>query len=220
MKPLAWITPLVLGSALAFSAPANADQGRWYATGHVGFGNLASTTLNYSDGVSNESSTVDFDVSFAGGATVGYRLSESFSIEGELMYRRNEFGAVQLGSFGTFSGGDFASLGIGINALYRFSIGASGKFSGYVGPGYLYLQEVDIDFDNNSQQEISFETDDGGLQLKFGGRYDFSDRWFMEAGATYFAGGDIRMELPSDNSQTLAAEYDHWSMSLGAGFRF
>ena len=182
-------------------------------------GELASTTLTYSDGVTSESSAVSFDASFAGGATIGYRISDRFGIEGELMYRRNEFDGAQFGNFGTYSGGDFASLGIGINALYRFSIGASGKLSGYICPGYLYLQEIDIDFDNSDQQEISFESDDGGLQLKFGGRYDFSERWFVEAGATYFAGSDIRMALPADSSQTLTAEYER-SVSLGTGIRF
>jgi outer membrane protein W len=219
MVRIAWIATLAV-SALALSSPAKADENRWYVAGSVGLGELGSTTLTYSDGATSESASVSFDASFAGGATVGYRISDRFSIEGEVMYRRNEFDAAQLGDFGTYSGGDFASLGIGINALYRFPIGSSGKLSGYIGPGYLYLQEIDIDFDNNDQQEVSFETDDGGLQLKVGGRYDFSDRWFMEAGATYFAGGNITMALPSDSRQTLSAEYDHWSFSLGGGLRF
>jgi outer membrane protein W len=220
MNRLIRITPLALAGLLSATPPAHADQDRWYLTGNIGVGNLASTTLSYSDGVTPESADVSFDASFAGGATIGYRVSNRISIEGELMYRRNEFEGTQLGSLGDFSGGDFASLGIGINALYRFSIGTSGKLSGYIGPGYVYLQEIDIDFDTNGQQEISFETDDGGLQLKFGGRYDFSDRWFAEAGATYFDGGDVRMALPSDGSQSLSAEYEHWSISLGAGLRF
>jgi outer membrane protein W len=202
------------------ASAASADQTRWYVTGNLGVGELASTTLTYSDGATTESAAVSFDASFAGGGTVGYRISDRFSIEGELMYRRNEFGSTQLGDFGTYSGGDFASLGIGINALYRFPIGDSGKLSGYVGPGFVYLQEIDIDFDNDDQQEISFESDDSGFQLKFGGRYDFSDRWFVEAGATYFAGGGIEMKLPADGNQTLSADYDHWSASIGAGLRF
>lgn len=67
---------------------------------------------------------------------IGYRLSNGFSIEGELMYRRNEFDGTDLGGFGSFSG------------------------------------------------------------------------------------GDVRMEIPSDSRQTLSATYEHWSLSLGAGFRF
>jgi outer membrane protein W len=220
MNRINWISPLALAGLLSAASPAIADQDRWYLAGNIGLGNLSSTTLSYDDGSTSESDDVSFDASFVGGATIGYRISDRFSVEGDLMYRRNEFDGAQLGSFGTFSGGDFASLGIGINALYRFSVGTSGKLSGYIGPGYVYLQEIDIDFDNGGQQEISFETDDSGLQLKFGGRYDFSDRWFMEAGATYFDGGSIRMEIPSDADQGLTADYQHWSFSLGAGLRF
>ena len=220
MKRIGWITPAALAGLLSATSPSHAEQDRWYLTGNMRMGNLASTTLTYSDGSTSESADVSFDASFAGGATIGYRISDGFGIEGELMYRRNEFDGAELGDFGSFSGGDFASLGIGINALYRFAIGASGKLSCYVGPGYVYLQEIDIDFDNNGEQETSFETGDGGLQLKLGGRYDFSDRWFMEAGATWFDGGDVRMEIPSDSSQALSASYEHWTLSLGAGFRF
>jgi hypothetical protein len=49
----------------------------------------------------------------------------------------------------------------------------------------VYFQEIDIDFDDAGQQEVSFESDDGGFQLKPGGRYEISERWFIEAGATY-----------------------------------
>jgi outer membrane protein W len=220
MTRSSWLSLPALVAIVSVSPQANADESRWYVAGNLGFGDLASTSLTYSDGNTTESSDASFDLSFAGGASIGYRISERFSVEGELMYRRNEFDGVELGSLGTFSGGDFASLGIGVSALYRFPIGSGGKLSGYVGPGYLYLQEVDIDFDNDEQQEISFETDDGGFQFKLGGRYDVSERWFVEAGATYFAGGEITMELPADTNQTLSADYDHWTMSLGAGLRF
>jgi outer membrane protein W len=205
---------------LLAASPAMADNDRWYLAGDVGFGNLGSTTLTYTDTDTSASASTSFDVSFAGGATIGYRLSNRFSIEGEIKYRRNEFGAVDMGDFGSYSGGDFASLGLGINALYRFPLSDDGKLSGYIGPGYLYLQEIDIDFDNGGEQEISFESDDGGFQLKLGGRYDFSDRWFVEAGATWFAGGSITMERPDDATLTLSGDYDHWAVSVGGGIRF
>ena len=207
-------------ATVLMAAPAVAEDDRWYVAGDVGFGNLGSTTLTYTDTNTSVSASTSFDVSFAGGATVGYRVTDRFSVEGEIKYRRNEFGAIDMGDFGSYSGGDFASLGLGINALYRFPIGDDGKLSGYIGPGYLYLQEIDIDFDDDGEQEISFESDDGGFQLKLGGRYDFSERWFVEAGATWFAGGSISMERPGDAAQTLPGDYDHWTAFIGGGIRF
>jgi hypothetical protein len=55
------------------------------------------------------------------------------------------------------------------------------------------------------------------LQLKPGGRSDISDRWIIEAGATYFAGGSVTMVLPAEPSQTIAADYDHWSSRTEVG---
>ncbi len=211
---------LFVPAFLFIGASANAQENRWYAAGNVGLGSLSSTSLTYTDGANSSSDAVEFDASFTGGATIGYRLTDCISVEGELTYRRNEFDGANLPGLGTFTGGDFASLGIGISALYRFPIGAGGKLSGYIGPGYVYLQEIDIDFDDAGQQEVSFESDDGGFQLKLGGRYDVSDRWFVEAGATYFAGSSVKLELPADPLRAISADYDHWSASIGAGIRF
>ena len=207
------LTILPTGKALA-------DSDRWYATANVGLGELSSATLTYSDGDSEGSSESSFDASFAGGATVGYQVNERFAIEGEIMYRRNEFGATELPGLGESTEGDFASLALGINALYRFPIGDSGKLSGYVGPGYVYLQEIDIDFDSDGQQAVSFETDDSALQFKFGGRYQASDRWFVEAGATYLGADSVRMELPASPTETLQSDYEHWTLSVAVGLTF
>src|SRR5210317_1585960 len=55
MKRIGWITPVALAGMLVTTSPAHADQDRWYLTGNVGVGNLASTTLTYSDGTTSES---------------------------------------------------------------------------------------------------------------------------------------------------------------------
>ncbi len=204
---------------LAGTAMADEDD-RWYATANLGLGSLGGSTLTYSDGTSTTTAEADFEASFVGGGTLGYRFDNGWNLEGEIMYRRNEMDSINVAGLGNFTEGDFASLSFGLNALYRFNIGDSGKLSGYVGPGIVYLQEIDIDFDADGQQEISFETDDTALQLKLGGRYDFSDRWFADVGVTYLMADSITMELPSDTSLTIESDYDHWSVQIGAGFRF
>ena len=212
--PLA--TVLVLAATIA---NADDDQ-RWYATANIGIGTLSDETLTYSDGNSSESVSASYDASFAGGGTVGYRFANGWSLEGEIMYRRNDLEPISVPGLGDFTEGDFASLGFGINALYRFNFGDSGKWSAYLGPGIVYLQEIDIDFDVEGGQEVSFESDDTGFQFKFGTRYDFAERWFAEAGATYFAASSVTMELPADKSQTIQSDYNHWTLAAGIGFRF
>lgn len=206
--------------ALAPAIAVADDNDRWYATANIGLGSLADSTLAYSDGTEVESAEASFDPSFAGGGTIGYRFGNNWSLEGEIMYRRNDLEAIDIAGLGNFAEGDFASLALGVNALYHFNFGNSGKWSGYVGPGIVFLQEIDIDFDAGGQQEVSFETDDTAFQLKFGARYDFSERWFAEAGATYLAASGVTMELPEDSAQTIESDYDHWTISAGIGFRF
>lgn len=197
------------------------EEQRWYATANLGLGTLSDETLTYDDGAGGgDSVNASYENSFVGGGTLGYRFANGWSLEGEITYRRNELEPVDVPGLGTFTEGDFASLGFGVNALYRFNFGDSGKWSGYVGPGVVYLQEIDIDFDSESQEEISFESDDTAFQLKFGARYDFSERWFAEAGATYLTSSGVRMELPEDPSQTIETDYNHWTIAAGIGFRF
>ena len=193
---------------------------RWYATANVGVGLLDDNTLTFTSGSDSSTAGASYEASFAGGGTLGYRFAGGWSLEAEIAYRRNDLEALAVRDLGGFSGGDFASLAFGMNALYRFSFGNSGKWTGYIGPGIVYIQEIDIDFDANGQQEISFESDDTALQLKFGSRYDFSDRWFAEAGATYLAASGVTMTLPADPAQTIESDYRHWTISAGLGLRF
>ena len=214
-------TIATLGLMLAANvAGARENYSKWYATAQVGLGSLSSSSLSYSDGISSETTSANFEESFAGGGTLGYRIGNGWSVEGEIQYRRNDLEAVDVPTLGSFSGGDFASLGIAVNALYNFDIGESGKLSGYVGPGFVYFEEIDIDFDQAGEQELSFETDDTAFQIKFGGRYQFSDRWFMDAGATWLTADSVRLELPADSAQTISSDYDHWTLRIGAGLRF
>lgn len=214
-------TIAVLVSGVALMGPAEADEAdRFYASASVGAGSLSSAKLTFSDGVDTSTANGKYEASFVGGGALGYRLDNGWTLEGELTYRRNELDPVSLAGLGNFSGGDFASLGFGLNALYRFNIGSSGKLQGYAGPGLVYFQEIDIDFDDGGQQEISFESDDTAWQFKLGGRYEFSERWFVDAAATYLVASGVRMELPADPSQTIESDYDHLTLSLGVGWRF
>ena len=49
---------------------------------------------------------------------------------------------------------------------------------------------------------------------------NFSERWFVDAAATYVAASGVRMELPADSSQKIESDYDHLALSLGVGWRF
>ena len=72
---------LITGTALAD------EDNRWYATADLGLGSLGSSTLTYSDGTTTSTAEADFEASFVGGGTLGYRFDNGWNLEGEIMNR-------------------------------------------------------------------------------------------------------------------------------------
>lgn len=218
MKHLATKMTLVILSSLVV-ADALADDDTYYATGNIGIGFLGSEDLTYSDSVLTATSEADFDASFAGGGTFGYYLTDNWRLEGEVMYRRNDLKDITLGGVGTSTGGDFASLSFGVSALYEFQPTDNPRLKTYVGAGLAFVQEIDIDFEIDSA-ETSFETDETGLQLQAGARYDLNDRLFLDMTARYLAVSGAKLEFPADTSRTVESDYSPLTLSLGLGWRF
>ena len=162
------LIPLCLAAA-ALPLTAAAEDDRWYVTADVGVGFLGSETLDYRDGATTGSASADFDPSFAGGGTIGWRLNDRWRLEGEIMYRRNDLDDITLPGVGASTGGDFASLSLGASALYDFDLFGNEDVTSFVGAGVVFIQEIDIDFEI-AGQETSFETDDIGFQVQFGAR--------------------------------------------------
>ncbi len=215
-KPL---IPICLAVAASLPLTATADDSRWYVTADVGMNFLGSEDLAYRDGTTSGSAKADFDPSFAGGATVGWRLNDQWRLEGELMYRRNEMDDITLPGIGASTEGDFASLSLGASALYDFNLFGNEDVTSFVGAGVVFVQEIDIDFEVGGQ-ETSFETDDIGFQVQFGARYDFGERWFLDARVRYLALSGVELEFPSDTSRIIKADYAPVTVSAGIGYRF
>ena len=91
---------LVGGLAITTTASAQDASERWYATASVGMGTLSSSTLTFNDGMTPTSTEASYEASFAGGGTLGYRFSNNWSVEGEIMYRRNELEPIDVPGLG------------------------------------------------------------------------------------------------------------------------
>ena len=210
---------LTLCFALALPIAAAAEDSRFYVTADVGANFLGSEDLSYRDGITSGSASADFDPSFAGGATLGWRLNDRWRLEGELMYRRNEMDDITLPGVGSSTEGDFASLSLGASALYDVNLFGNEDVTSFVGAGVVFVQEIDIDF-TVAGQETSFETDDIGFQVQFGARYDLSERWFVDARVRYLALSGVELEFPDDTSRIIEADYAPLTVSAGIGYRF
>ncbi|MEM9403533.1 MAG: porin family protein [Pseudomonadota bacterium] len=210
---------MLFAISMLIGNPALAEDDRYYVTGNVGIGFLGSEDLTYSDSALTATAEADFDASFSGGGTFGYYLTDNWRLEGELMYRRNDMKDITLGGVGTSTGGDFASLSLGVSALYEFQPTDNPRLKTYVGAGFAFVQEIDIDFEVNAM-ETSFETDETGLQLQAGARYDLGDRLFLDLTARYLTVSGARLEFPADTSRSVESDYSPLTLSLGLGWRF
>ncbi len=91
-----------------------------------------------------------------------------FTFEFDDLYRSDDFDQVTFADGRSVTDGNYASEMIGLNAYYRFRTDTD--IQPYLGAGLGWVQEVDVDFEENGV-ETSFETDDLGAQFAAGARW-------------------------------------------------
>ena len=200
------------------TASAHADS-NWYATAKFAYDTQDDQDIEYTAAGNTINGAADFDGGLPAGATGGYRFGNNWRLEGEVLYRTSELDRADIAGFGTFTDGDYSSVAIGVNGLYDFELFGSEKMKAYVGAGVAWLQEIDIDFEENGV-ENSYSGDDFGFQLMLGARYDVSERWFLESDIRYFFASDIEMSAEDGAVGNVVADYEPLSVSVGLGWRF
>ncbi len=195
-----------------------ADSG-WYANASVGLNTLAEQDVDVVFNGTSSSGKAGFNASFGGGAALGYQYSEKWSAEVEFLYRRIELDNANIGSFGQFVEGDFANTQLSVAGFYHLGLGGDPSWSGYVGAGLAFINEVDIDFEANDT-ETSFESDAFGVELHGGFCYTVNDRIFVDGGVRWTLVSDVEMTLPENDANTATAGYWPLLIGLKVGWRF
>lgn len=208
----------VLAGASLYASAAQAE-GNWYATAKFAYNTLDDQDIEYTAAGNTVNGRAEFDGGFAAGATGGYRFNNSWRLEGEVLYRTNDLDTASIPGVGTFTDGDYSSVAIGLNGLYDFNLFGSDKTRAYVGAGVAWLQEIDIDFEQNGI-ESSYSGDDVGFQVMLGARYDMSERWFLETDVRYFFASDIDMSAEDNAVGNVVADYEPLSVTAGIGWKF
>jgi opacity protein-like surface antigen len=163
--------------AAALSCLGSAAQAQnWYASGLGG----ANYTLDGS--INNERS--DFDLGYAVGGSLGYKLTKALWVEGEISYRKN--GIDQIGA--APSGADFVSWAFMANALYQFDINYSLK--PHVGGGVGIVRGT-LDFGN-----VRYDDEEVGVQFIVGVDYNLSPGLAIVVDYRYLTTGDFSFGLP------------------------
>ncbi|MEM7587727.1 MAG: OmpW family outer membrane protein, partial [Acidobacteriota bacterium] len=139
-----------------------------------------------------------------------------FTLELDYLYRSNDFDRVTFADGRTVSDGNYASVTIGANAYYRFR--RDSAFQPYLGAGIGWIQEVDVDFEENGV-ETSFETDELGLQLMAGFRWTSESRWLVDAQLRWLSASGVTMESEL-GAGTVEADYKPLTLLVGVGWRW
>ena len=144
--------------------------------------------LSDTDGQTQDIGTTDgladisVDSGFNAGLGFGYRYLNNIAVEVFWEYRTNDSEALlDDGTF--FEEGNFASNIFYLNGFYFIETESS--WSPYLGAGLGYVQEIDIDFEQNGS-ELSY-SDSGSLAYQFfvGIDYKFTEQFIASAEFRY-----------------------------------
>ena len=206
---------LAAGPAIASAA----DDAYWYATANVGANFMSDQSVSFAGDGPAQSGDASLGNGLLTGAAIGRAFSRSLRAEVEFVYQSVDHDGVRLAGGGSLPSGNFASTALALNGLYSFNLFAREEVRTYVGLGVAWLTEVDIDFEQGGQ-EASYSGDGFGVQLLAGARYEIGERWFLDAGLRYLSAGEVTMDGEGAATGRVRADYEPWSATFGAGWRF
>ena len=213
---------LLFSAAFAGMASYNVDaasEDRWFLRPQVGL-SLISDFQARSNKVAGFSgpAEIKLDNGFAAGIGIGYRYSPNFAVELAWEYRSNDSEALIDG--GTSLGsGNYASNTFFLNGLYFFS--QSGRWQPYLGAGLSWLQEIDLDFEQDGVESSYSGDGDIGYQLFAGLNYDLTPDWGLQTELRYGSITSITLESEAgDGSSFSGMDYQPFTVQVGLIYRF
>lgn len=211
LKPLAVVAALLIPTTML-----QAEEKPWEFRIFGGFDQTLTSDVSFG----GASGDLDLGAGFASGAAVGYRVSDSFSLELEYVWRRSGEGdAPDFIEPGASL--DVASVTISPTLWYHPpALSFLPKtIKPRVGVGYGWLQEVSMDLTNGGAEE-DFTADGGVFQIMAGLDWEISPRWTLGFDMRYYNGGSIDAISESTSSRKLKFDYSGISFNVGASFRF
>ncbi|MEM1202568.1 MAG: OmpW family outer membrane protein [Acidobacteriota bacterium] len=207
---------LALSGALLLGPSAGADDR--YLKAVFGAGNLDDGgSLAVDDPRFVGDAEADYGTGFASGLAFGAHLSPRWVVEGEYLYRTSDFDRAVFADGETFEDGNYASVVLSGSVYYLFG-DDDDRLRPYVGAGLGWIQEVDVDFERGGE-EISFETDDFGVQGMVGLRWRLGEKFLLDLQGRWLSASDITMEAEEGDGRVIA-DYEPLDLLVGIGWRF
>jgi len=206
-------TCMVLSNARAESG------GHWFLRPLVGLSLVSDfqATANNVAG-STGPAEIKLDNGFTAGLGAGYRYNANIAVEIAWEYRSND-SEVLLNGATPLRDGNYASNTFYLNGHYYFS--NSGKWEPYVGAGLSWVQEIDLDFEQNGVESSYTSDGDVGYQVFAGLNYDLSPSWDLQSELRYGSITDITLKSEAANGDSFTGmDYQPFTVQLGLVYQF
>lgn len=212
---------LIIASGLTccalHSAAVSANDSGWYLEPYLGLSSLSDQTGSV-DASNNITGSLDtgIDSGFVSGIALGYSYNQHYSAEISWEYRSSDSESV-LTQTGQSFDGNYASNIIYLNGYYHFD--AMAGWRPYVGAGIGWVQEIDLDLEENAT-ERSFSGDgDIAAQLILGADYQFQENWQFSTEVRYGLLSSVDMEGEENITGSLT-DFDYNPLTFAVGLKY
>ncbi|MDJ0833953.1 MAG: OmpW family outer membrane protein [Gammaproteobacteria bacterium] len=212
---------LILAAA-ALMLPLNAtaaNSGNFFVRPYIGLSQLSDLSADTENlGTVDGSSRINLDSGFNAGIGWGYRYNEQVAVELAWEYRTND-SSVTLADNTEFSDGNYASNMFFLNGFYYPQVD-SAQWSPYVGAGLSWMQEIDIDLEQNGVETSLSGDGDIGYQVFAGADYQLNEQWSMGVELRYGSTTGIDLKGEGNNGRYKDLDYQPTTLQLGLTYHY
>jgi opacity protein-like surface antigen len=210
------ITALLFGVMLFSQDPAFGESRGWYVKLQGGVSSMADTDFSGEKVLGSGSVDTSFDTGAAFGGAIGYGVTPTFDLEIDYTYRQNDISSGKRAGRTVLSGGDYASVAVMMNGIYRFEVDYAVK--PYLGIGIGFLQEVDSDLEFADGGKLEDLEDRGfAWQGLAGLAYPLTPHFEIFGEVRYISASNIDLEK---SGGSVSADYRTTSALAGLTYRF
>jgi OOP family OmpA-OmpF porin len=210
------IAALIFGIGVLTEESAWAESKGWYVKLYGGVSTMADTDFSGEKILGSGSVDTSFDSGATFGGAVGYGVTNNLDLELDYTYRRNDIKSGKRGGREVLSGGDYASVAIMANGIYRFEVDYAVK--PYLGVGLGFLQEVDSDLEFAGGGKLEdLEDRRFAWQGLAGITYPLSSNFELFGEVRYLDASNVDLEK---SGASVSADYRTTSALAGLTYRF
>ena len=196
-----------------------ADAGNWFVRPFVGLSQMSDLSADSENlGTVDGRSQIDLDSGFNAGIGWGYRYNDRIAVELAWEYRTND-SSVTLADNSVFPDGNYASNMFFLNGFYYPDVEA-GRWSPYVGGGLSWIQEIDIDLEQNGVETSLSGDGDIGYQLFAGADYKLDEQWSMGFELRYGSTTGIDLKGEGNDGRYKELDYQPTTLQIGLTYQY